>query len=123
MTLHELSNNAIAKPSAAVSAQSAESNQDSTSPSNHVGPKIIANWNARRRMPEEHSGYIAFSPNSKVVASGPDTVKVWDAMIGICTQDIQRPVDYVTMWHQAPRCVLVYKGLARRTGNPPLIFY
>ncbi|KAK4656868.1 HNWD NOD-like receptor pc15 [Podospora pseudocomata] len=58
------------------------------------GPIVEDNWNACRQTLEGHRYHInsaAFSPDSKLVASGSydKTIKIWDAATGSCTQTLE----------------------------------
>ncbi|KAK4656869.1 HNWD NOD-like receptor pc16 [Podospora pseudocomata] len=57
-------------------------------------PIVEDNWNACRQTLEGHRGWVwsvAFSPDSKWVASGSDdsTIKIWEAATGSCTQTLE----------------------------------
>ncbi|KAK4182018.1 hypothetical protein QBC35DRAFT_421424, partial [Podospora australis] len=58
------------------------------------GPMVEDNWNACRQTLEGHGSWVqsvAFSPDSKWVASGSDdnTIKIWDAATGTCMQTLE----------------------------------
>ena len=58
-----------------------------------TGPVVEEDWNACMQTLEGHSDYVrsvAFSPDSKLVASGSDnkTIKIWDTAAGVCTQTL-----------------------------------
>ena len=59
-----------------------------------AGPVVEEDWSACTQTLEGHSGYVrsvAFSPDSKRVASGSydRTIKIWDPTTGTCTQTLK----------------------------------
>ncbi|KAK4116056.1 NWD1 protein, partial [Canariomyces notabilis] len=80
-----------------------------------AGPVVEEDWNACTQTLEGHSGpvwSVAFSPNSKLVASGSDdkTVKMWDAATGTCMQTLAGHSGLVSSVTFSPDSKLVASG-------------
>ena len=85
-----------------------------------AGPVVEEDWNACMQTLEGHSGFVfsvAFSPDSKLVASGSsdNTVKIWDAATGACTQTLEGHSDYVRSVAFSPDSKLVASGSYDKT--------
>ncbi|KAK4652678.1 HNWD NOD-like receptor pc3 [Podospora pseudocomata] len=78
-------------------------------------PMVEDNWNACRQTLEGHRGWVrsvAFSPDSKWVASGLDdsTIKIWEAATGSCTQTLEGHGDGVNSVAFSPNSKWVASG-------------
>ncbi|KAK3984174.1 putative vegetative incompatibility protein [Cladorrhinum sp. PSN332] len=85
-----------------------------------AGPVIEDDWNACRQTLEGHSGSVysvAFSPNSKLIASASDdkTVKLWDTATGACTQTLEGHSNFVLSVAFSPDSKLVASALDDKT--------
>nr|CAL30216.1 HET-D [Podospora anserina] len=83
-------------------------------------PIVEDNWNACRQTLEGHSGSVnsvAFSPDSKWVASGSDdhTIKIWEAATGSCTQTLEGHGGWVLSVAFSPDSKWVASGSADST--------
>ncbi|KAK4168585.1 beta transducin-like protein HET-D2Y [Cladorrhinum sp. PSN259] len=84
------------------------------------GPIVEDNWNACRQTLEGHRDSVfsvAFSPDSKWVASGSDdkTIKIWDAATGSCTQTLEGHRIYVNSVAFSPDSKWVASGSDDKT--------
>jgi len=84
------------------------------------GPAVEDDWNACTQTLEGHSGWVgsvAFSPDSKLVASGSsdETVKLWDPATGACTQTLEGHSGNVNLVTFSPNSKLVASGSYDKT--------